>query len=141
MDIAVVPAPLLAQMIDKAGAGIRAEPQSLAMERFNAIMNGVSEGAATGVAAGVAGVSTALAAPVSPTLGSQILSGLNGVAGDVSDKWKGIAQSLDGLAKHATVSDMLRVQTELLQVSIQYELVGKAVARSTQNIDTLVRMS
>jgi type III secretion protein I len=39
------------------------------------------------------------------------------------------------------ISDMLRLQTELLQVSVQYELVGKAVSRSTQNIDTLVRMS
>ncbi len=45
------------------------------------------------------------------------------------------------MATAPNIGDMLRVQSEMLQVSVQYELVGKAVSRTTQNIDTLVRMS
>ena len=63
------------------------------------------------------------------------------MATDFSDTWKDIAHGLDGMGAQPAISDMLRLQTELLQVSVQYELVGKAVSRSTQNIDTLVRMS
>ena len=40
-----------------------------------------------------------------------------------------------------SIADMLRLQADLVQISVQYEMVGKAVSRTTQNIDTLVRMS
>ncbi len=141
MEIAALSTALAAHAFNNAGGNIRAEPSSLAAERFNAIMNGVQEPGLSGVNASLQSTLAATPAEATPTLGSQILSGLRGAAGDFSDKWKNISHSLEGLATKPAISDMLRLQTELLQVSVQYELIGKAVARSTQNIDTLVRMS
>lgn len=141
MEIAALSTALSAQTLGNPGANVRVEPSGLATERFNAIMNGPREPALSGVNAAMQSAFAAAPPDAAPTLGSQILSGLRGVAGDFSDRWTHIAQGLDGLAAKPAISDMLRLQTELLQVSVQYELVGKAVARSTQNIDTLVRMS
>jgi type III secretion protein I len=139
VEIAALTAALTAQTLTAAPAA-RAEPAQLATEQFNAIMNAPTDPALGAVPAALQSV-FAPAAGAEPTLGGQILSGLRGVATDFSDTWKDIAHNLDGMGAQPAVSDMLRLQTELLQVSVQYELVGKAVARSTQNIDTLVRMS
>lgn len=38
------------------------------------------------------------------------------------------------------IQDMLKLQMQLVQTSFQYELVGKAISRSTQNLDQLVRI-
>ena len=141
MEIAALSTALAAPALNNTVGSARVEPSSLAAERFNAIMNGVQEPGLNGVSAALQSAFAAAPLDAAPTLGSQILSGLRGVAGDFSDKWKDISHSLEGLSKQPAISDMLRVQTELLQVSEQYDLIGKAVARSTQNIDTLVRMS
>lgn len=141
MEIAALSTALAAQALNNTGAGARTEPSSLAAERFNAIMNGTEEPRLNGVNAALQSAFSVAPPDAAPTLGSQILTGLRGVAGDFSDKWKDISHTLDGMGAQPAISDMLRLQTELLQVSVQYELIGKAVARSTQNIDTLVRMS
>jgi len=141
MEIAALTAALGAQALPAATPAARAEPASLATERFNALMNAPLEPQLGSVPAAL---QSAFAAPLPdavPTLGGQILSGLRSMATDFSGKWQDIVHSMDGLGTRPAVSDMLRLQTELLQVSVQYELVGKAVARSTQNIDTMVRMS
>ena len=110
---------------------------ALATERFNAIMNGPDSAGVTGVQSSfpIAPLDT------TPTLGGQILSGLRSVSTDFSAKWQSINSGLENMGAQPAVSEMLRLQSQLLQVSVQYELVGKAVSRSTQNIDTLVRMS
>ncbi|WP_323018739.1 type III secretion system inner rod subunit SctI [Castellaniella sp.] len=141
MEIAALAASLAGQVQPVVNLAPPAQPDALATERFNAVMQAPQE---MPLQAGVsAAVQSAFAAPSAdvPTLGGQILSGLRGVADDFSSTWKDIARNLDGMGAQPAVSDMLRLQTELLQVSVQYELVGKAVSRSTQNIDTLVRMS
>ena len=38
------------------------------------------------------------------------------------------------------VAELLKVQVALMQISVQYELIGKAVSRSTQNLDQLVKV-
>lgn len=141
MEIAALTASLGAQTLPATQSAARAEPASLVTERFNALMNAPQDPALGGVPAALQSAFAAAPPDASPTLGGQILSGLRGVATDFSDKWKDVAHSLDGMGGQPAVSDMLRLQTELLQVSVQYELVGKAVSRSTQNVDTLVRMS
>ncbi|MGA0583177.1 MAG: type III secretion system inner rod subunit SctI [Castellaniella sp.] len=141
MEIAALTAALGAQALPATQPAARAEPASLATERFNALMNAPQDPALGGVPAALQSVFAAPPPDGAPTLGGQILTGLRGVATDFSDKWKDVAHSLDGMGAQPAISDMLRLQTELLQVSVQYELVGKAVSRSTQNIDTLVRMS
>ncbi|MFC4297782.1 type III secretion system inner rod subunit SctI [Castellaniella hirudinis] len=140
MEIAALTAALGAQALPAAPA-VRAEPADLAAERFNALMSAPLDPALNGVAAALQSAFVAAPLDAAPTLGGQILSGLRGVATEFSGKWQNIAHGLDGLGAQPAISDMLRLQTELLQVSVQYELVGKAVSRSTQNIDTLVRMS
>lgn len=141
MEIAALAASLAGQVQPATQLTPPVAPDALATERFNAVMQAPQE---LSIQGGVsAAVQSAFAAPSaqSPTLGGQILSGLRGVADDFSTTWKDIASNLDGMGAQPAITDMLRLQTELLQVSVQYELVGKAVSRSTQNIDTLVRMS
>ena len=51
-----------------------------------------------------------------------------------------VQKSLDPGAPAPGVSDLLRLQLSMAQLSLQAELVGKVIGRSTQNIDQLVRM-
>ena len=141
MEIAALTAALSAPALPAANPVARAEPASLATERFNAMMSAPQEPSLNGVSAALHSAFSAPPPDGVATLGGQILSSLQGMASDFSGKWKNIAHSLDSMGAQPAISDMLRMQTELLQVSVQYELVGKAVSRSTQNIDTMVRMS
>ncbi|EHK65674.1 type III secretion system inner rod subunit SctI [Achromobacter arsenitoxydans] len=124
-----------------------AAPAQLATERFNAIMNApaIEPGSETPALTGLqAALQTAFAAPVDAapqTLGNQILSSLRSTTTEYADKWQGISGRLDALAAQPTVADMMRLQADLLHVSVNYEMVSKAVSRTTQNIDSLVRMS
>lgn len=119
---------------------------SLATQQFAALMSATAAPATAGQA-GVAAEATntflnaSLTAVQTPTtLGGKILGGLRGAAADFSDKWSGIASRLDAMAAQPSVADMLRLQTDLMKVSVQYELVGKVVSKSTQNLDSLVRL-
>ncbi|MHA3904749.1 EscI/YscI/HrpB family type III secretion system inner rod protein [Castellaniella sp. WN] len=135
MEIAALSAALAVQTPSMAGPAPRADPAALATERFNAIMNGPD-------VVGAPPAPFAAAPPdAAPTLGGQILNGLRGVAADVSGRWEDIARGLDSMGARPAAGEMLRLQTELLKVSVQYELVGKAVSGTTDDIDTLVRMS
>ena len=150
MDIAASAQALLAAVTQPAAStpAPTAEPSALATERFNAIMNAPDANAAD--AAQSAAQSTTLQAafaaqapgngqPVS--LGNQILSGMQSTATQVSQQWDALAGSIDRLATHPNVGDMLQVQAQLVQAEVQYSLVSKAVSKATSNIDTLVRMS
>jgi type III secretion apparatus protein, YscI/HrpB, C-terminal domain len=141
MEIAAISSALMAQSLPAAAPAARPEPLALAAERFNAVMNAPEPGRLAGVPAAVQSAFAAAPAVQESTLGGQILAGLRGATADFSAKWQNIANALDGMGAQPAISDMLRLQTQLVQVTVQYELVGKAVARSTQNIDTMVRMS
>ncbi|MDT4869445.1 Type III secretion basal body protein I, YscI, HrpB, PscI [compost metagenome] len=78
---------------------------------------------------------------VPQTLGNQILASLRTTTTEYSEKWQGISSRMDAISAQPSVAEMVRLQADLLQVSVQYEMVGKAVSRTTQNIDSLVRMS
>lgn len=141
MDIAAV---AIAQLAPLPAATPPAPPTTLATERFNAIMNGPDMGTVTGPLSVSPTVVQTVPAPLdttAPTLGNQILSSLRSTAADFSQKWQNIAVGLDKTVTQPNIADMLRVQSELVQVSVQYELVGKAVSRTTQNIDAMVKMS
>ena len=139
MEIAALTAALGSRMLTPAAPVVPAD--QLATERFAALMTAPPEPALSAVPAALQSAFAPQSPDAASTLGGQILSGLQSMASDFSSKWHTIAEGLDGMGAQPAISDMLRMQTELLQVSVQYELVGKAVARSTQNIDTLVRMS
>ncbi len=148
MEIATVALAQLAPL-PAAAPTITAEPSALATERFAAIMNASDpvgppptfSGPLTGVQSPLQGAFTPPVDTSPPTLGNQILSSLRSTTTDFSQKWEHISNGLNATAAQPNITDMLRLQGELLQVSVQYEMVSKAVSRSTQNIDTLVRMS
>ncbi|QEI08265.1 EscI/YscI/HrpB family type III secretion system inner rod protein [Pigmentiphaga aceris] len=145
MDIAAVALAQLAPGLSGTAATPAVAPTTLATERFNAIMNAPDMSTITGPLPTSATIVQAPVTPLtdagSPTLGNQILSGLRTTASDFSQKWQNIAVGLDKTVTQPNIADMLRLQSELVQVSVQYELVGKAVSRTTQNIDAMVKMS
>jgi len=71
------------------------------------------------------------------TLGDAILQGLQSASNDITNAWRATGEVLN--KPDITVSDMLRVQTMLLQSSVQYELVGKAVSKSTQSLENILK--
>lgn len=118
-------------------------PAQLATERFNAVM-GAPDADAPALTGLQAALQTAFAPPVDAapqTLGNQILASLRSTTTEYSEKWQGISGRLDAMAAQPSVADMMRLQADLLHVSVNYEMVSKAVSRTTQNIDSLVRMS
>ncbi|MGV8294880.1 SctI family type III secretion system inner rod subunit BscI, partial [Pseudomonas aeruginosa] len=62
------------------------------------------------------------------TLGNQILASLRNTTTEYSEKWQNISGRLDAMSSQPAIADMLRLQADLVQVSVQYELVGKAVS-------------
>lgn len=118
------------------------DPSALATERFNAIMN-APDAAALQPTAVQSALQTVYAPPTTDgaTLGSQILSGLQSSASQMSQQWQNLSGTLDRIAQRPAIGDMLQFQSNLVQMELQYDLVSKAVSRSTQNVDTLVRMS
>ncbi len=122
-------------------APARAAPSELAVEQFNAVMNAPSPAVSSSSGAQAAGGATAAPVDDGPaSLGNRILSGLERSSTELSSRWNSISTRLDQTASAPRLSDMLRVQAELLQVSVQSEMVGKAVSKSTQNLDSMVRM-
>lgn len=73
------------------------------------------------------------------TLGDQVLAGMQNLSEDFQQSWKTVSAALES-GSAMTTSDMLKLQMGLTQMSIQYELVGKAISRSTQNLDQLVKL-
>ena len=120
------------------------QPDTLATTRFAAIMaqplTSSSPLTAVGAEATLPVVTPpAQASGIPPSLGDRILSGMNGVSSDLQGAWKTIASTLE--TDHGlNAQEMLKLQLHLSQVSLQYDLVGKAISRSTQNIDQLVRV-
>jgi type III secretion protein I len=71
-------------------------------------------------------------------LGETIMNGLRAASDDMSSRWNAVANVLN--SEHVTMSDLLRVQLGLAQVSLQSELVSKVISKSTQEIDELVKL-
>ena len=73
------------------------------------------------------------------SLGDAILGSLKSASADFQDKWASVQGVLDR-GNFTSVSELLKLQLGVTQMSVQYEVLGKAVSRSTQNIDQLVKM-
>ena len=128
MPVASVPAPQV--------------PSDLVTERFNAMMSAGGPAPASHPALPTVSVSSMTKVTnVSDTVGSQILAGFHSASTEYAQKWKNITAELNAMGRSPSAGNMLKIQSELLQVSVQYELVGKGVSRSTQNVETLVKMS
>jgi type III secretion protein I len=110
-------------------------PDDLASARFNEVMNANP----TPVTQAIGAAFPAAVATERKTLGDAILSGMQNLSADFQQSWKTVNAALDG-GDLMTMSEMLKLQMGLVQVSIQYDMVGKVISRTTQNIDQLVKM-
>jgi type III secretion protein I len=73
------------------------------------------------------------------TMGESILSGLKNLSADFRQSWSTVNAALEAGPK-MTNTELLKLQLGLTQMSVQYDLVGKAIGRSTQNLDQLVKL-
>ncbi|HSW06936.1 type III secretion system inner rod subunit SctI [Aquabacterium sp.] len=78
--------------------------------------------------------------PRPATLGDQVLQGLHQVQNDFQGHVAAVGRMLAPGAAPLGVPELLRLQLGMAQLAVQVEVVGKAIGRSTQNIDQLVRM-
>lgn len=122
-----------------------AKPDALAAARFSELMRVDTVAAPVTVQPAVELVppNTAIQTPVAPaqnaSIGDRILSGMQGLSGDMQQSWSTVKNALEN-SSNMTTADMLKLQMGLTQMSIQYDLVGKAISRSTQNLDQLLKM-
>jgi len=119
---------------------VPATADALATERFAAIMQAdpaVISQRALPIQSGSPTFQTPLA---TGTMGERILSGLNNLSSDFQQSWKNVNDVLDG-GGSLTTAEMLKLQMNLTQMSIQYDLVGKVLSKSTSNIEQLVKIS
>lgn len=107
----------------------------LATARFAELMGSAPPLAADPPAAG----SPALPPPAERSIGDSILTGMENFSGEFKASWRMVQGALDG-GQAMTLPEMLRMQMGLAQISIQHELMGKAVSRSAQNLDQLVKL-
>ena len=73
------------------------------------------------------------------TFGDAILHKLEQLRGGINDNWQALMQA--GQDGHPLSSvEMVQFQLKAVQTSFQFEFAGKVVAKSEQNIETLVKM-
>lgn len=106
----------------------------LATTRFAELM-----AAAPPPAADPATSAAALPPPGERSVGDNILAGMQNLSGEFKASWQMVQSALDS-GQAMTLPDMLKMQMGLAQMSIQHELIGKAVSRSAQNLDQLVKL-
>ena len=115
-----------------------AAPDGLAAARFQSLMQ-TPPAEMTAPAAAAQEAAGAVAAHSTTSLGDRMLAGMQSATSDIQGGWRSVASTLNSTAPMDT-REMLQIQLQLSQIAVQYELLGKAVARSTQNIDQLVRI-
>lgn len=135
MDIAVSTLANGLQAAAPVQAPLAADP--LATERFAELMGGTQPTAPAALNESAAAL--ALPPPQDRTMGDSILASMQSVSSGFKQSMGMVQAALDS-GQAMTMSDMLRVQMGLAQVSVQYELVGKAVSRAAQNLDQLVKL-
>lgn len=74
------------------------------------------------------------------SLGDIILGGLQTVSSDMQRTWDAAGAAVGASPEQLTPQTLLKLQIEMSSMTMQYELVNKAVTRSTQNIDQLVKL-
>jgi type III secretion system YscI/HrpB-like protein len=75
----------------------------------------------------------------SMSLGDSVLAGMRNMQSSFQETVQKVSASLEPGAQ-MTLPDMLKMQLSLVQLSVQVEVASKAIGRSTQNIDQLVRI-
>lgn len=108
------------------------------IERFNAAL-GTSQSASqpASAVAPVESAQTIRAAEGPRNLGNAILDGLEAASRDVSQRWQAAAKAIE--KPEIGVADLMRLQLNVVQGSLQWELVTKAVGKSAQNLEQIIK--
>ena len=130
--------------LQRLAASVTAAPDAAATLRFSALMQPSAAEPAGAVlsAAPVAGMQTLdpAAAKGPASVGDRILSGMQNVSEEFRGHWTRVSDMLRAGSPELDMQAMLKLQMHLTQASVQYDMLGKAVSRSTQNFDQLVRV-
>lgn len=113
-------------------------PNELAAARFAAIMKApeVTQAAPLEPAALS---QKATQAGTAQSLGDRMLASLQGTSDDFRNAWR-TAESRLQSDQTLEMREMMAMQLQVTQMAVQYDLLGKVVSRSTQNVDQLVRV-
>ncbi len=71
------------------------------------------------------------------TLGDKFFQILSDTKQEINEKTTNIESSLK--VDEITPMDLIRLQYEIAEITIQQELISKGVSKSTQNVDTLLK--
>ncbi|MEG1767092.1 MAG: EscI/YscI/HrpB family type III secretion system inner rod protein [Comamonas sp.] len=136
---------LVAAPLQPTAASVTAPPDAAATQRFAALMR-PPEAEAAATLAGAAAIAPsagayAIDAAKGPgSVGDRILNGMQDVSDEFRATWTQVSGMLRAGSPELDMTAALKLQVHLAQASLQYEMVGKAVSRSTQNFDQLVRV-
>lgn len=126
---------------DRRGVAALAAPSSESVARFDAAM-GDAEGWLDGaVPGGPFGADTGPPGPAGRNLsemGDRVMNKLDVISDDYMALKSNFGATPDGRAP--PIVEMLRMQANLVQATVTFELVSKVISRSTQNIDQLTRI-
>lgn len=134
-----VAASTLAKTASPAAAAAPAPDAGAAAERFRSLMSPAA--AKTDAASmNLAAVAPPDAAAAPANLGDAILQKLHAMSGELDEGWKTLT-AVGGSADAAvTVPQLMKFQATAMQTSFQFDLVGKVVSKSEQDIEALVKM-
>lgn len=118
---------------------VAAAPDASAVQQFAALMQPPAAEAASAAAAGTAGAAAQATAIGPQSFGDRVLNGMQNVSNDFRDS---MTRASDTLRADSSIGthQILSVQLNLSMTTFQLELVNKAISRSTQNLDQLVRV-
>jgi len=107
------------------------------VERFRQVLFAPSEGAQPNPSLAISPAGSEAVSAPPKNLGEAIISTLQTASTDMSRNWSTAAQMV--AQPNLTMADMLRLQMTVIQSSIQYELLGKAITKSTNNLDQILK--
>lgn len=76
----------------------------------------------------------------SDCLGDKVLTQLSSMSEEFNKTWSEVADVVSGPENSLSLQDMLKAQLHLVRVAAEYETIGKAIGKSTQNVDQMIRM-
>lgn len=115
-----------------------AAPNELAAARFAAIMKAPEVAQAAPIQVAALGQQATQAA-TAQSLGDRMLASLQGTSDDFKNAWRTAEGRLQS-DQTLEMREMMAMQLQVTQMAVQYDLLGKVVSRSTQNLDQLVRV-
>ena len=107
------------------------------VERFRQVLFAPDDAAAANGIPATATPLTDMAVAAPKNLGEAIISTLQSASTEMNRNWTQAANLVT--QGDLNMADMLRLQMTVVQTSIQYDLLGKAISKSTNNLDQILK--